>query len=254
MKTAPYKLAFFGILITVLRIAMLIAVIDGGFGAMLSKLFAGAFAVFIAVGVYVSSFFVRHEKTRWAGGAGLFLFGFADLWFNEATVVYYTSSAQLIAPTSNFLGIGAGYLTYIMQATALGFGGLPTLGAAVLGWMQSGAAQVAELNRVGLAGRISAALGKAVTGWGIGIAIKLEGGKRNAERPSQYSPNNDGGNGTAIVRRWSSLTAAEGAKLPQMSRGQIMALFGISDGAAGEWLRRLRSGEKPWLKSGVDVR
>jgi hypothetical protein len=55
-------------------------------------------------------------------------------------------------------------------------------------------------------------------------------------------------NGKISPRRWGSLTADECAKLPQMGRAEISALFGISDGASGEWKRRIEAGERPYQK------
>jgi hypothetical protein len=231
LRSAPFRLAAFGLLITIVRIAMFVAIIDSGFGPALGKIFAGAFAVFIAGGVYVSSFFVRPPRTRKAGAAGLIVFGVADLWFNEATVVFYTSSASLVGPDSNFLGISAESIRYFMQITALGFGVLPTLGAAVLGWMQAGALEVTSLNKPGIWARMGTALGKIVVGWGVAVAIRLESEAKQV--------GNNGQDVAVFPDDWRKLTASQKKQLERMSDREIAAAANITLRSAQNWLRDL---------------
>lgn len=229
MKNAPYKMAFLGLSITILRIAMLVAIIDSGFGPMLGKFFAGAFAIFLAGSTYVSSYFVRHQKTRAAGAVGLAVFGIADLWFNEATVVYYTSAASLVGPESTFLGIDAGRIREFMQWTALGFGFLPTLGSAVLGWMQAGAGEVTALNRPGIAARIGTALSKLVVSWAAGFAIKLESQAKVSEKDDWKD---------RVKYDWRLLSVSERRNLPA-TPDEIRKLYpGMEVKTSENWAKR----------------
>lgn len=235
MKDAPFRLAIFGLLITVLRIAMFVAVIDSGFGDFLGRIFSILFAIFIAGGVYISSFFVRHKKTRLGGIAGLLLFGFADLWFNEATVVFYTSSAQIVTPESTFIGLKADTLRSAMQFTALGFGALPTLGAAVLGWMQAGAAEVTSLNKPGSLARIVAAMSKIVVSWGVAVAVKLESS-------AKLSPQ-EGGQVSVIQPKldWRLLTDAQRYELVGKAPREIRKLYpSLSEKSSENWAKQAK--------------
>lgn len=244
MKNAPFRLAAFGLMITIIRIAMFVAIIDSGFGPMLGKTFAAAFAIFIAGSVYVSSFFLRHKKTRWAGIAGLAIFGAADLWFNEATVVYYTSIASLVPPESNFLGITQDTLRYFMQLTALGFGVLPTLGAVVLGFMQAGAGEVVAINKPNALQRIGIALSKIVVSWGVAVAVKLES---SAPRGGNFAQ--DIG---AFPADWRKVTVSQKKLLARMSKNEIIQAAHIEPRSADNWIANLkREGylvEQPRLK------
>lgn len=244
MKNAPFRMAAFGLLITILRIAMFVAIIDSGFGPMLGRIFAAAFAIFIAGSVYVSSFFVRHPKTRVAGIAGLIIFGAADLWFNEATVVYYTSAASLVPPNSNFLGVTSDDLRYFMQLTAIGFGILPTLGATVLGFMQAGAGEVTAINKPNWIQRIGIALSKIVVSWGVAVAIKLES---SAPRNGNFAQDI----GT-FPDDWRKVTVSQKKLLARMSKNEIVQAAHIEPRSADNWIANLkREGyliEQPRLK------
>lgn len=241
MKEAPFKLALFSILITVIRIALFVFIIDKGYGETLGKVFAVTFAFLMAAGTYLSAFSVRFPNSRWAGLAGLLLFGAGDLLFNEAAVIYVTSSATLIPPESNFLNMSNTELLYSMQVLTLVFGAMPTLAAAVLGWMQASFYKVAELNKAGLMGRISSALGRIITGWGVAVAVRFEGGKNNRKVTESY-----GGESTrqSDGYDWRSLSDTERANLTGKDTRQITQLYpGIPERTALNWYYRA-GGEK----------
>lgn len=232
MKNAPFRLAAFGLLITIIRIAMFVAIIDSGFGPALGNFFAGAFAVFLAGSLYVASFYARYEKTRAAGLAGLVIFGIADLWFNEATVVFYTSGSNLVTPESNFLGIEADWLRSFMQITAVGFGALPTIGSVVLGFMQAGAAQVVAVNKPNALQRIGIALSKIVVSWGVAIAVKLES---SAPKDGNFTQDS-----TAFPDDWRKLSVSQKKVLARMSKTEIVAAAHIEPRSADNWIASLR--------------
>ena len=173
MRNSPYYLALFAIFITVVRIAMFVFVIDKGYGEMLGRLFAASFAFVMAGGTYLSAFAVRFRNSRFAGIVGVILFGTGDLIFNEAAVVYVTSSAILVPPESSFLGYTAGELIFGLQVLVLVFGAFPTLGAASLGFMQSSFYEVKELNKPGVWSKV----GRGFVKWAATFGIQVGGGK-----------------------------------------------------------------------------
>jgi hypothetical protein len=243
MREAPFKLALFSILITVIRIAMFVLVIDKGYGTALARLFAISFAFLMAAGTYLSAFAIRFKNSRGWGIFALIIFGLGDFTFNEAAVIYVTSSNILIPPESTFLNWTEADLLHKMQQLTLAFGAMPTLAAAVLGGMQASFYKVTELNKAGLIGRITAAFGKIITGWGFGMAIKLEGKlpKVTVNGGGDKSRQSDGYD-------WRLLSDADRADLVGKDTRQIMAIYpGMPERTALNWFYRV-SGKK--LSSG----
>jgi len=234
MKEAPFRLALFSILITVIRIALFVFIIDKGYGETLGKIFAVTFAFLMAAGTYLSAFSVRFKNSRWAGLAGLALFGAGDLLFNEAAVVYVTSSATLIPPESNFLNMSSSDLLYSMQVLTLVFGAMPTLAAAVLGWMQASFYKVTELNKAGLMGRISTALGRIVMSWGVGIAVRFEGGKKGSGNFRKDSEEYEGKNAEVLRWDWRRLSDQEKEELRGKEPRKIREEYTGMDGKTSE--------------------
>lgn len=245
MKNAPFRLSFFLIAIQITRVASFL-----GSGLHLGWM-GFAFAIAVGYGVYVSAYFFGKAK-GWGkipGALGLILFGGGDLWFNEMELIRVLSATDLVVETANFMNYTADDIRWFMHYSALFFGAFPTIGAGLLGWMQTTAEDIEEFKEPGLFARIGTALGSIVVS-GAGVAVvRLERFAKIAPRDGQNLPLLEGQ--TKLVRRWKSLTAEEIGRImgpPGMGREQMVAFFGISDGAAGDWKRRLETGERPWAQ------
>lgn len=242
MKHAPSRLAIFLIAITVARVAFFLAN-----GLQLGWM-GWLFAISLGAGVYVSAYFFGKAKgfgNKAPGFIGLILFGGGDLWFNEMEVIRVLSAQDLVVETANFMNYSATDLRWAMQYSALFFGAFPTLGAGLLGWMQSVAESIVEFQRPNLIARIETALGRVVTSWAGGFALKLEKRANIAIQDGENLPLLDGH--TKLVRRWKSLTAEDVARIPLLNREEVTVQYGVSDGAAGDWHRKIKEGQRPWL-------
>lgn len=240
MKTAPSWLAYFLIAITIGRVALLL---DHGLALGWMGWF---FAVALGAGVYVSAFyFGRPAGLRKVPGAiGLAVFGLGDLWFNEVEVIRSISAIQLLPESANFLDMAADELRWMMQMTALFFGAFPTVGAALLGWMQSVAPTITEFNQPGFLERVVKATGDVIAARAHALEMKITSIALPAPSVGQIPPRTVEGR---LRVKWRNLTADDCAWIESRSRADITAKYGISDGAAGEWQRRIRNGEKPWI-------
>jgi len=82
MRKAAQYLAIFFVITQVDRVANFIHLYqpaDTPFYVLLSY----GQSLGLAIGVYLSFFFVRQQKVKWASWAGIIVFGGADLFFNE---------------------------------------------------------------------------------------------------------------------------------------------------------------------------
>lgn len=243
MKRAPYLLALFAIAITIYRSA-----IFGSEG--LQQGWQGwSAAIVVACGVYVGFYFMRTKRTRTAGIVVGGVSVLVDLWINEFELIRVLSTSQLIAPDANFLGFNSEFIRFAMQLTALGYGAFPTILAALLGWLQGAVDQEPAFNKPGSFSRLISAIFGALGNFVAAMAIKIEimaGIKASAGFAGNLPNNLPGSPAQVPVRRWHTLSAEEIAKIPGMSREMMMTIFGISDGTAGDWKRRVLSGERPW--------
>jgi hypothetical protein len=199
-----------------------------------------AFAVGLAAGVYVSAYFLRFKEARWAAFSTLAIFMLADLWFNEFENIRTVSTAQLISDDANFMNIDAQTIRYGMQFSALVFGAFPTIAAALLGWLQSGAERVQVLRTRSLFGK-----------FGIGIMAKFERAFPEIEDKGKRSPllseNSTGkmltAGGNRGKVRWDEISAEKRAQLPGLSAGQIVAMYGGSPRRARMWVQWVKDGK-----------
>lgn len=241
MKNAPSRLATFLIFITIARVAFFLA------NGLHLGWMGWAFAVGLGAGVYVSAYYFG-KAAGWnkiVGFLGLILFGGGDLWFNEMEVIRILSAKDLIVDSANFMNYSADDLRWAMQYSAIFFGAFPTLGAGLLGWMQSVAEGIPDFQKPTLYARIETALGRMVTSWAGGFAVKLEKRANIAVQDGEIMPLLDGQ--AKLVRRWKSLTAEDIARIPLLNREEVTIQYGVSDGAAGDWHRKIKAGERPWL-------
>lgn len=233
MRKSPSRLALFFILITITRVALFVAV-----GLKIGWL-GYAFAVGLAVGVYVTAYFVRFPQTRLAAGIGLAVFGLADLFFNEAELIRSLSAEQLISPDANFIGIGQEFLRYAMQISAIVFGAFPTIAAAILGWLQSGAERIVVLKSKAWFGQFGVAIAAKAAKWfpeTMDTNISLPNGQL------QLPGNSGNGNIVAIKARWEDISASEKAEIAGKTVLQIIAKYGGSARRARMW--------KQWIEAG----
>ena len=253
MKKAAERLALFFLVTQVDRVATFIHLFQPADTSLYLYMSYGV-AIGLAYGVYVSFFYVRQPKVRTAAIFGIVLFGGFDLLFNELALIKTASAASLVSATSSFLWIPADYLRSAMQGAALAYGILPTLASAALGWIQGGANKVteAEMGTLTFWGRIGKATSKLFDSVAVRLAVGFEAvatkSAGNAPSPSQKSPVVDGvvtpENGK---KRWRDLTADDVAFISANGRPQIMARYGISDGAAGNWKADIAKGKRPWV-------
>ena len=244
MRRAPQYLTYFFIVISVQRVAEYIA-------SSLHVAWMGwPFAFGIAFGVYVGMWYRGEAQTEKAARNAAWMFILVDLVFNEFELISELSATQLVPPTSNFLGIGQAYLTYGMQISALLFGAIPTLAIAFLGRLQN-AADGYWKGKITNVQRVKNSLTKMFSEFTGAIAIKFEGYAsgfiKNAQSQGTSVPVVDGQVVTpATPKRWKQLTADDVSYISANGRGQVMAHFGISDGAAGNWKADIAAGKRPW--------
>lgn len=251
MKKAPGRLALFMILISIGRVAAYVAEgLHVGFSGYL-------FAIGLAYGVYLSFYYLQWKETRLPAIAGVAIFTLADLWFNEFELIRILSSKELVMESGNFLGIEAKYLEIGMQISALTFGAAPTLAAAVLGWLQSGADKLSDKD-MGIKPSPFARVWKAIAGMFAGIAVSFavyvegtafarQGLSQSAGGTSDNLPIKDGEvTELSGPKRWKDLNADDVAFILVAGRGQIAQKYLVSERTGGNWKADLLAGKKPW--------
>lgn len=240
MRNNPSRLAIFFVAITIFRVATFAV-----FGLQIGWM-GYAFAVGLAVGVYLTAYFIRFEESRIPAAIGLAIFLLADMWFNEFENIRTVSTMVLISDEANFLGLDASSIRTGMQVSALIFGAFPTVAAALLGWLQSGAERVKVLRQRTWFGKI-----------GVAFAARIENAfpvvEDVASRPaatqaanseiSGYLPQENQG----IVRkiRWEEIPVAERDEFPALSDSEIVHRYGGSVRRARMWRQWVREGKQP---------
>lgn len=255
MRKAAERLSIFFIITQVDRVAGYIHLFqpaDTTFYLLLSY----GVAIGLAYGVYISFFYVRQPKVRWAAVAGILLFGGFDLLFNELALIRTASMKTLISATSEFVWIPAVYLQDAIQLSVLAFGLLPTMASAALGWIQGGVNKVtdAEFGQMTVWQRAGKAMGKAFDSIAIRFAAGFEvvaSKVSKSDTPTNVTmPAVDGQIVTsATPKKWKQLNADDVAFILAAGRGQVARQYGISDGAAGNWKRDLAGGARPWASA-----
>lgn len=252
MRRAPQYLTYFFIVISVQRVAEYIA------NSLHVSWMGWPFALGIALGIYVAMWYRGEAVTEKAARQTAWMFIIVDLIFNEFELINKLSSAQMVANDSNFLGIGHQWLTYGNQASALLFGAIPTLAVAFLGRLQNSADQhwKGKLTNTQRIGNAASKMIANVTG---AIAFRVEGfamkGGNSATPRSGSMPASDGQSAASAGRkRWKDLTADDVAFITANGRSAIMARYGISDGAAGNWKSDLLAGKRPWINAKVTAK
>lgn len=233
MRNAPFRLAVVFLLITIERVALFTSLgLKVGWTGWV-------FGLGLPLGVYVSAFFLRYKETRWPGITMTGFFMLFDLWFNEGELIRSLSSADLVPPDSNFLGMGAAELTNLMQISALAFGAFPTIAAAGLGWLQSGAERVAVLRTRSWFGKFGLAIGARVSSW-----FPETEEKRQVEgRVLVEMPDGSGNRQISAGKvRWDTLSAGQKVEIAALPDAQIIALYGGSRRRARMW--------RQWAKEG----
>lgn len=234
MRKLPSRLAAFFILITIFRVASF-AVLGLNIGPL-----GYAFAVGLAAGVYACAYFIRFKETKIPAAIGLAIFVAVDLWFNEFELIRSLSTQQLLAPEADFLGMNHSAIVKGMQVSAVIYGAFPTIAAAVLGWMQSGAEKVASLKVRHWFGKFGVAIAARFESWFPETSDTRKGHVVDAE----VLPDGSGNGNTAIVKaRWESLSAGQKAEIAGKSDAAIIALYGGSVRRARMWRQWAREGK-----------
>lgn len=234
MRKSPQRLAFLLIAITITRVALLVV-----FGMKVGPL-GYVFAVAVAAGVYVGAYFLRFKETRWAAFLTLILFAGADLFFNVLESVRSLSTEALVATDANFIGIGAEDLRHLFQRAALVFAAFPTIAAASLGWLQSGAERVAVLKSRAWFGKF----GVAIMARMEKVLPEIEDRAANMPGATRILPASSAQPVLEAGKiRWEDLLASDKDFVAAHSTRQIVAQYGISDRTARNWKSRITAGE-----------
>jgi hypothetical protein len=254
MRKAAQYLAVFFIITQVDRVANFIHLYQPADNLFYVLLSYGQ-SLGLAIGVYLSFFFVRQPKVRWAAIVGIIVFGGADLFFNEFALIRTVSAKALIEADSSFAWISAEYLQVANQIVALAYGVLPTLASAILGWIQGGVDRLtdAELKPTILA-RVQKALLKMFDNYTVRAAIGIEavasrsGGVASNTRGNDV--NNDVDSSEVVTpKKWNDLNQRDVDWIltkRKNARGAIQAKYQVSNGTAGNWLKDLTNGARPW--------
>lgn len=259
MRKIAQGLALFFIITQVDRVATFIHLFqpaDTFFYVVLSY----GISLGLAVGVYVSFFFVRQQKVKWAAWTGIVLFGGFDLFFNEFALIRTVSAKALIQADSSFAWIPAEYLQVANQIVALGYGLLPTLASATLGWIQGGVDKLTESElKLTMSERFAKAVSKIIDGW----AVQFVGGfELRANKVSRVDTNTRGsdviidGDSVEVVtpKKWNDLNQRDVDWIltsRKKAREAIMSKYQVSNGTAGNWLKDLADGNRPWQDAKV---
>ena len=226
MKTSPRNLSLFFLAVTIYRTAIFMA--DG-----LALNWVGtALAIGIAVGVYVSAYFMGRLpilRGLFMALPALALFWVVDTAFNMLEVVRTLSTANFVPANANFLSMSSEDIRWAMQWAGLVVGVFPSTATAMLGLLQGQANTLNYLDNKSFFGQIQ-----------LAILAKI-GYKNTATEANQpviitREPENTpriNGNSKTIAK--SSLTAEQRAALPTLTDGQIVSMYGIKPRTARKW-------------------
>jgi len=251
MRNLAKWLAFFFVATQIDRVAHFIHLYQPS-DSTLYRFLSYGISIGLALGTFLSFYFLRQSKVRWAAIAGILLFGGFDLFFNEFALIRTVSEKALVSADSSFVWIPASVLQDANQIVALGYGLLPTLASAVLGWIQGGVDKLtdAELKPTVWI-RLSRSFFKMFDKFSGGIALAFEA---RAEGMRSVAMNTRGNQevvdgvlvGTVTKKRWSALSKEDVAFISGNNRKAIMAKFAVSDGTAGNWKSWVADGVLPW--------
>jgi len=133
VKTSPRNLSLFFLAVTIYRTAVFMA--DG-----LALDWVGtALAIGIAVGVFVSAYFLGRLPLLMGIAVALpalALFWIVDTAFNMLEVVRTLSTANFVPTNANFLSMSAADIRWAMQWAGLAVGVFPSTATAMLGLLQ----------------------------------------------------------------------------------------------------------------------
>lgn len=244
MRKTPQFLAFLFILITIGRVAAFIE-----FGLHVGWT-AKIFAVALAVGVYVTAYFLRYKETRIPAGIGLAFFTIMDLWFNEFELIRVLSAVSMVAPESNFMNWDAEKLHFALQVSALAFGAFPTIAAGVLGWLQAGADRVATLKTRRINLPFAVAFAAKIQSWipetTDTVKITRPGGNQGAESAVIDGTEISAPQLPSRSSRWERLTENDKADIAANSVFWIIQKYGFSGKGAPRKARMW----KQWVREG----
>lgn len=191
-----------------------------------------ALAIGIAVGVFVSAYFVGRFEIFYAifvALPSLALFWVVDTAFNMLEVVRTLSTANFVPSNANFLGMASADIRWAMQWAGLVVGVFPSTATALLGLLQSQANNLNYLDNKSFFGQIQLA---------ILAKIGIEKTAPEADKPviitnPQENTPRITGNSKMIAK--SSLTAEQRSALPTLTDGQIVSMYGIKPRTARKW-------------------
>lgn len=254
MRKAAQFLALFFIITQVDRVAHFIHLYQPSDSTFYRLLSYGQ-SIGLAIGVYLSFFFVRQPKVKWAAIAGVIVFGGADLFFNEFALIRTVSAKALIEADSSFVWIPAEYLQVANQVVAIAYGVLPTLASAILGWIQGGVDKLTDTDlKYTPIERVIRALNKGLDNWVVKAAVRVEA----VAVASGGNATNTSGSGvivegesveTVTPKKWNDLNQRDIDWIlapRKKAREAIMARYQVSNGTAGNWLKDLADGDRPW--------
>lgn len=191
-----------------------------------------ALAIGIAVGVFVSAYFVGRFSIFYAifvALPSLALFWVVDTAFNMLEVVRTLSTANFVPSNANFLGMASADIRWAMQWAGLVVGVFPSTATALLGLLQSQANNLNYLDNKSFFGQIQLAflarIGIKKEAIEAESPVIISGGQENTPRIT--------GNSKMIAK--SSLTAEQRSALPTLTDGQIVSMYGIKPRTARKW-------------------
>lgn len=235
MRHNSFRLAFFFILITITRVAMFVA-----YGLQIGWM-GYAFAVGLAAGVYLTAYFLRFKETKTAAGIALTFFLIADLWFNEFENIRTVSVSTLIDANANFMNFDAETIRYGMQFSALVFGAFPTIAAALLGWLQSGAERVQVLRHRNWFGKLGTSLSKAIEASFPEVSdvarVRPVISVESVENSTKQLPLQN------RKVRWNDIPKEQRSQFPNMTDEQIVLRYGGTTRRARMWRQWVREGK-----------
>jgi len=191
-----------------------------------------ALAIGIAVGVFVSAYFVGRFSIFYAifvALPSLALFWVVDTAFNMLEVVRTLSTANFVPTDANFLGMASADIRWAMQWAGLVVGVFPSTATALLGLLQSQANNLNYLDNKSFFGQIQLAIlariGIEKPAVEANQPVIITGGQENAPRIT--------GKNKMIAK--TSLTAEQKSALPTLTDGQIVSMYGIKPRTARKW-------------------
>jgi len=138
---------------------------------------------------------------------------------------------------------------------AIAYGVLPTLASAILGWIQGGVDKLTDSDlRYTPIERAIRAMNKGLDGWAGRIAVRIEGVAMTSVGNATNTRDNSGiidaeTSEVATPKKWNDLNQRDIDWIltkRKNARGAIMARFQVSNGTAGNWLKDLTNGSRPW--------